>query len=911
MPFSTLTLLALLVPGSAYAVEVTGQIRGTVVDKDGLSIPGATISVSGPALMGGATAVTDADGRFRITSLPPGEYVVVATKEGFLTYRATGVLVITGSAANLDVELKPAVGTETIVIEEVRPAVDTRSVSSGAVLTRETMRDIPAAGRDYQGVTAVAPGVVDNGGGNPNVRGAFSSGNQYYVDGVNTTDVITGTFSQNMNYDTIEEVQVVTGGMDAEYGRSLGGAVNIVTRSGGNEFHGDAQFLYSDENLRVYEPLEGEEDASEYQNQQLALNLGGPIIKDKLWFFVNLQGDLFVRATPVTEEVGRPADMPVEPRRWRSLYAFGKLTFQPTSKHKVWFQGQGDPTYIKNVEQSPYTLPKGETIQEQGGYSLQAGHLWTPSSRAILQTQAYWQRSSIDYYSVACEDQQGDLEGCIRNLDDAWLAWDPDAFNGGVFPYGYLGDRYRASLSSALTLFWEGLGDHQSKTGFSAEYLRSVDIFPGVTDWTFKTYTDDPANLDTYENFAQIRYDNELEADLEGALVSYYLQDVWNPVPRLTVRPGLRLDWGRFANDVGSVAFSKATLAPRIGLAWDLTNDNRTSVHAYYGRFYDSGFLAVADLLHTKSQGYSYYLWDAEAQDWASDPAYSYAASNPIHDDLRNPWSDEFDIGLSRDLGDGWALDLTFTYEHSQNFWEDDEVNLIWNEAGTDVIGYRNGSPEVIFRIRTPDEAFVEYTSLELAASRQFNDNFGILGSYVWSRAYGTNDDQFATGVFDIPQQSPYEVGLLSYDRPHVLKMLGSFRDPEAVRFSDTMKLGYLYGWNLQFASGLPYRGVYYNNYYQDWYNYQEALDGTYRLPMESQVDLKAGVTLAAGPTRWDLTVECFNVFNDRTVTSVDTTYGNTTGDGSYLDDEGYALYGRPLTRQNPRYFQLGLRGEF
>lgn len=910
MSLLSLTLLALTTSRPAYAVEVTGQIRGVVTDKDGLAVPGVTITVTSPALMGGATATSDDEGGFRFPTLPPGEYAVTASKSGFLSYKATGVLVVTGNVSRLDVVLVPAVGSETVVIEEVRPAVDTSRVSSGAVLTRETMRDIPSAGRDYQGVATAAPGVVDNGGGNPNVRGSFDDGNQYYIDGVNTTDVITGTFSLNMNYDTIEEVQVVTGGMDAEYGRSLGGAVNIVTRSGGNEFHGDAQFLYSDENLRVYEPLEGEEDSTEYSSQQLALNLGGPILKDKLWFFVNLQGDLFLRATPVTEEVGRPEDQPMEARNWRSLYYFGKLTFQPTSKHKVWFQGQGDPTFIENVEQDPYTLPKGETIQSQGGYALQAGHLWTPSSKAILQSQAYWQKSQIYYYSVACKGE-ADIAECVRNLDDAWLGQNPGDFNGGQYPYAYLGDRWRASGNSAFTLFWEGLGEHQSKTGIQLEYLRSDSVFPGVTDWTFKTNTGDPADVDSYVNDAQVRYDNELQDSLRGALVSWYIQDIWNPIPRLTLRPGVRMDYASFTNDTGSVAFSSVTFAPRVGVAYDLTNDNRTAVHAYYGRFYDTGFLAVGDLLHSKSQGYKYYLWDAEAGDWADEPAFSYAASNPIHDDLRNPWSDEFDIGVSRDLGDGWALDVTFTYEYAQNFWEDDEVNLIWNADGTDVIGFRNGAPEVIFRIRTPDEAFTQYTSLELATSRQFNDNFAMLASYVWSRAYGTNDSQFATGVFDIPEQYPYEVGLLGYDRPHVLKILGSYRDPEALKISDTVKVGYLYGWNLQFASGLPYRGLYYNDYYGDWYNYQDVMDGTYRLPMDSQADAKVGLTLSAGPTKWDLTVECFNVFNDRTVTSVDTTYGNETGDGSYLDEEGYALFGRPLTRQNPRYFQLGLRGEF
>ena len=399
MPFSLLFHLALSV-ATVQAAETTGQLRGSVTDPEGGSVPGVVVTVTGPNLMGAAIATSDADGYYRFPALPPGEYAVSATKDNFLPYRATGLLVVSQTAVTLNVQLRLAIAGATVIVEETRPAVDTTKVSSGAVLTRESMRDIPNAGRDYQSLTGFAPGVV--GSGNANVRGSFDQSNQFYMDGVNNTDPITGTFSTNLNYDAIEEVQVVTGGMDAEYGRSLGGAINIITRSGGNQFHADAQFLYSQEKLRWYQPLEGEppkEDA-DYQDQSLALNVGGPIVKDKLWFFASLQGDTARRAISVDDSVGRPADQPVAPRIWNSGYWFGKLTFMPTAQHKVWVQGLGDPTYIENTEQSAYTLPRGETIQTQGGYALTAGHQWTPSANNLLVTQLYYQKSRIYYYSV-------------------------------------------------------------------------------------------------------------------------------------------------------------------------------------------------------------------------------------------------------------------------------------------------------------------------------------------------------------------------------------------------------------------------------------------------------------------------------------------------------------------------------
>ena len=390
-----------------------------------------------------------------------------------------------------------------------------------------------------------------------------------------------------------------------------------------------------------------------------------------------------------------------------------------------------------------------------------------------------------------------------------------------------------------------------------------------------------------------------------------YLQDVWQPVDRLTIRPGIRMDYANLSNDVGSLAYDSITFAPRVGAIFDLTNDGKTPVHLYYGRFFDAGFLAISDLLHRRPQGYQVTYWDADAGAWEEEPAVTSAGLNLETDNLKNPYSDEIDFGVARDVGGGWGIDATFTYERATRFWEDDEVNLIWNAEGTDVIGSRDGTGNTIYRIRTPTEVFTEYTSLEVAVTKQFDENFGVVGSYTWSRAYGTNDGQYASGTLDIPEQTVYETGLLSYDRTHQLKLAGSARKPDAFRISDGVAIGLLSGWNFQVMSGTPYAPLYYNAYYDGWSNLGGSIDGTYRLPLWSQLDLKAGVTLAAGPTTWDLTLECFNVFNDRTVDSVEWTYADETGDAPYLGDDGFPIFGTALSRQDPRYLQLGLRGEF
>lgn len=903
-------ILALLAPQSAWATEVTGQLRGECVDASGIPVPGVTITATGPNVAGAPTATSDDEGRFLFPSLPPGPYIVTATHSAFLPYRATGLLVVTGGAVTLHIQMRPATGGETVIIEDKAPAVDTQRVSTGVVLSRETMRDIPSDGRSYQGVVGLTPGVT--GGGNPHSQGGFSDSNQFYLDGVNSTDPITGTFSLNMNYDAIEEVQVVTGGMDAEYGRSMGGAINIVTRSGGNEFHGDAQLLYSDDTITAYKPLEGELPDENYQNGQIALNLGGPIVKDRLWFFASLEGDSYVHATPIDPSIERPDDVALLPRDFKSIYYFGKLTWTPNASNRIWIQTQGDPTSIKNTEQSAYTLPEGETTQNQGGYIISLGHLLTQGAQGVLQTQLYYQKSNIMFFSNECQGTSvADLPDCIRNLPDAWIGSNPGDFTGGQFPYGEVSFRYRSSVNSSYTRYFDFLGHHQAKVGITGERLQLDDIFPGATNVVYNTASGDTLDLDTYVPDVLYNYGSEFEAHLVGYLGSAYLQDVWNPVERLTLRPGVRFDYASLLNDVGENVFSQGTVAPRFGAAWDASGDGKTNLHASYGRFYETGILDVADRMHGNAPGLTVYGWDEETQDWGTEPIYASSTYNIIFDDIKNPYSDALSLGLSRDVGNGWGLDLTGTYKYFQNFWEDDEVNLIWNAEGTDIIGTRNGVDESIYRIRTPDEAYNKYSDLAVSVTRQFSDGFSMMGSYTWSRAYGTNGSEGATGIFDNPEQYKYETGLLDYDRTHVLKIFGSTRKPMALKISDNMGLGYLWGWNFLLESGVPYRKVYYDNWNQGWYNYQEVQDGTYRTQALSKLDLKAGVTLAVRETTFDLTLECFNVFNDRTVESVDTTYGNESGTGVYTDDNGDVLWGTPIGRQDPRYLQVGLRGEF
>jgi hypothetical protein len=915
----------------AWAVELTGQVRGTIQDQGGLPVPGVQVELSSPALQGTRSVTSDASGAFRTAALPVGGYTVVASIDGMATVQVA-VKVASGSVAKVQITMV-AESEDVMLIEATAPVVDTSATRTGTVMSREMMRDIPNAGRDYQGAMNFAPGVVDNGSGNPNMRGGLSYGNQYYLDGVNTTDPLTNTFSMNMNFDAIEEVQVITGGMDAEYGRSMGGAVNIVTRSGGNEFHGDIQYLYSGTRIpMVYTPLEDECDETDEDgncirpdnNQHsIALNLGGPIIKDRLWFFTGTQMNHTVSETLVPGDVLRPE--PMQSEKWVSRYLFGKLTYSPHADHRIWVQGQADPTNIDNASRDIYTLENAEMWWKQGGWLASAGHQWTPNGDTIVDTQLSTSSSYIRVLPMQWQgcneyDEQGWCNSYETDLPEelgAWTAYDPDGFSYGPLAWAYYTERTRSSLQSSVTRFARFMGEHQLKAGVQAEVVNATSGYLYHPDgMIYRSHDGDPSNLEGYTN--TLKYEPGAEEDpftgLQGTLAAVYLQDIWQPIPNLSIRPGVRVDLSSMLNNLGEEVYSSLTYSPRLGLAWDPMGDGRTNVHAYYGRFYDNGFLEISSILSKDAAGGGTYEWNSQLEEWGSEPSTSTASEFLVHDDLRVPYSDELDLGVRRDVGGGWALGLNYTYEKSFNLIEDDEVNLIWNDEGTAVIGSRDGTNEARYRLRTPDEATIEYTSVEVSVDKQFDEKWGLLGSYTWSQAYGLYRDDLGAGLasysFDNSQQQQYETGLMPYDIPHSIKLAGSYRDPHRFEVGTKTDVGYLFGWNFNMSSGYPYRPSYFNSNWYGWYNYKESLDGDYRLPAYARTDIKAGLTIAQGETTWDVTIECFNLFNSRTVTSVQTAADDGSG-GPYLGEDGDIVFGEAVSRQSPRYIQLGLRGEF
>jgi outer membrane receptor protein involved in Fe transport len=348
--FIVLSLFVLCVSLSAYAQSsTTGSIEGTVVDQNGAAVPGATVSVTSPNLISPQSATTDDSGHFRILSLPPGRYVVAveAAGKGFSKFEQKDFEVNLSKTSSLDVSLTPGqVGATVNITDTAGSGVDTSQNTTGTNVSSDQFSNFPTQ-RTVQSLYSIAPTVARSGlrdasgrDRDPSVAGGSGPENNYILDGVNTTDPAFGGSGANLPFEFVQEVEVKTGAYGAEYGRSTGGIFNVITKSGGNEFHGDA-FGYLSTKSLVRDtnqfPFVGSAPNG-FSELDAGIDVGGPIAKDKLWFFgafnPQQRKNYFLTQTfhaPVNNKITTP-------------FYSGKLTWALNQKNTFTFSTFGDFT---------------------------------------------------------------------------------------------------------------------------------------------------------------------------------------------------------------------------------------------------------------------------------------------------------------------------------------------------------------------------------------------------------------------------------------------------------------------------------------------------------------------------------------------------------------------------------------
>jgi len=907
-----LLAIVLLVAVGAFA-QTTGAIVGTVAQA-GTPLPGVTVEARSPNLQGARVETTDAGGHFRLSLLPPGDYTVVASLSGFNTVTEKGVHVGLGSTVTLEVAISPA-ASERITVTGAAPVVDVTSSSTGTNVTSETMAALPVA-RNFTAVAQISPGTKTDASGTT-VYGSTGAENEYVIDGLNTTGIRSGTDVKQLNFDFVQEVEVKTGGLPAEYGRTTGGMINAITKSGGNEFSGDVFGFDQPSGLRSSNATltQRPHTAGSFTDDTLAptsqldygLDTGGYFVKDRLWFFgafdrndqtrsnIRINSPLTIQPTPeLPGGYSLPLGSTIDTKVKSQLFA-GKLTLRATESQNLTLSLFGDPTKTS-----------GALFGISGPPSTTQGTRKTGGSDYIGRYSGIFTTKFLVNAEAGHHHEDATISGAgtsIAQLIDQSVS--PNVTSGG---YGFFDnntyDRDLAKLSA--TAF---LSNHEFKVGGDYEKMQAnVENFQGGAGqriYKFKTsggvvyyrhryYVDDLASGFNASDPTTWKIALPQVAKPETKNNSLYAQDSWRVLPNFTVNGGIRWESQELIGRGGVVATKiNDNWAPRLGVIWDVANNGRSKAYANAGRFYEN----IPMDINIRSFGGELvcfcYNFSPSAANLLPDPTAPKRSSvlgsgvTPVDPNLKGQYIDELLGGYEYEIRPNLAIGIKGTYRKLGRVIEDMlQVPITGAYAITNPgsgLGRESGFYNYEDSVVVP-KAKRTYKGVELSANKRFSDNYQFFASYVWSRLEGNYDGTFqaSTGQLDPNINSAYDYadflvnnhGLLSNDRTHQLKFYGSYQ------FSGTSMLNGLdVGFSAHYASGTPLTAVGYSAGYANWEYYLTTRGAAGRGPADYEADFHLDYPIKMGTGRMSIIADVFNILDRQAKTALDQRY-NRAQDG-------------------------------
>jgi hypothetical protein len=972
-----LILATALLTGRTGRAQTTGGIGGRVVDPEGVALPGVPVEVSSPNLQGTRTAQTSNDGTYRIPFLPPGSYVVRAALPGFAGAERSAAVTL-DATATVDLTLR-ILAEEQVLVSGRAPLLDSTATTTGTSYTHDVIKHLPVA-RNYAHVVQANPCVFSDRGVTQgrslalSIYGATSAENQWVIDGVNTTNVLLGIQGKAINNEFVQEVQVMTGGYQAEYGGALGGVINVITKAGGNEFHGDAFAYYDSSALSAERVFVAGEDSplsgmrlADYQRIDIGADLGGFILKDRLWFFGAYNRVEFpakVSRYVASDLVDETMEFPLDGTE--NLYT-GKLTWNVASgstlvaavlADPVANSGTGlaDPRQGGGVGARDITNPDPSTWEasRSGGaadYGLRWNQVLGGAALVTLQAARHQDRYQLEATGRASEPRLEDwtCEGGTRE-EPCEIPPGPNFVTGGFGQLGGVGSNsasYRNQLRADAVLY---LGAHEIGLGGGYQGARTnVAAFYSGGQW-IRHYSEH--GQDYYEHRFYARSPDDLSPSDQTARAStrelgFYLQDSWRAAPGLTINAGLRWDAEDVQNFDDESVLQTQQWQPRLGVVWDPWRDGATKVYAFAGRFAyalptDLAARAWLDFVSARTFNFDPVGVAQDENVFGHETATVNRQSfgTPVDGDL-NPFAqDELTVGIDRLLGQSLTLGLKGTYRRLSSAIEDrcdldysapenNGSSCAITNPGSEGRWARgdfhscdgldefnncwNGMP-MYPSPRMPEISRI-YRGIELLARKSLSDGLWLQASFVFSSLRGNYDGMVAEsgqtdpGInadFDYPAFTPNSYGRLYLDRPYSLRLDGFYATPFHLSVG-------LQAW---LRSGAPL-GTY---GYFSW-NYGSVRlvprGSAGRLPMEWDANLTLEYPILFGPVTVTLQGYLYNLFNNQIPTGRDQDWSNQRP-ADYPDSlfdanqpQSNPYYGLTTERQEPRLFRAAVRVSF
>ncbi len=935
---AALFVVAMLAASAGFA-QTTGRIQGTVKDSNGATLPGVSLTATSSVLPGTISGVSGNDGTFRLLSLPPGNYTVTATLDGFNTVEQRDIRVGIDRTVTLELTMTGAFAGELTVMGEA-PIVDTSSATTGLSVSADTFERVPLA-RDFYAISKVATGA----GADPvgaTIYGSTGAENNYVIEGLNTTGVERGEQGKTLNFDFIQEVEVKTGGLPAEYGRMTGGLINAITKSGGNEFKGDVFGFYEGGDLRSdnetldKRPLDTTTVSTTVERNDFGFALGGYFVKDRAWFFGAYNR---VERSDETEVIrpfrtaagqvvpGTPAVGTVIPLdRESDLYA-AKLTWRINSSNNLSASIFGDPE-----------TREGNIFAIAGTPSTYLGTLDIGSDDYTLRYDGVFGGSWVVDALVGLHQEEnitGGLGSTIPLSLDQTVS--PNVRTGG-FAYHqdseFRREVFKVDVSKYVGKFEVKFGADQEnmkasidrKQGGAGQIiykLRSSAATGSQIFYRHRYYVNDRApgfNRDDPSTW-QVAFPLTSEPDSDSTAA--YAQTAWKIAPNFTLNVGLRWEMQDVKNRDGESAFKlDDNWAPRLSFIWDPQANGRSKLYGSYGRYYENIPMDINIRAFGGEVICFCYNFSPDPNNRQPDPSAPLRSSllggqEPVDPNLKGQYIDEAILGFEREIAPNFAVGIQATWRDLGRVIED---FLIIEEGSYFIANPGRGIGRTMtfydYSSVPAVEASREYTGIELNARKRYSNGWQLYASYLWSELEGNYDGLFqnSTGQLDPNINSAFDYadflinayGKLSTDRTHVVKLNGSYT------FQDGALEGLNLGASAYWQSGTPLTAQGYSFGYANYEHYLTPRGSLGRGPSDYEMDLHVGYPLRIGDYELHFLVDIFNLLDRQSIRRLDQRYnraedGFCAGIPDDLCGEGAALQHQPGSLQpvgqlsNPR----------
>ncbi len=740
-------ILALAMASLAFAQRQTGSISGKVIDKEGNPLPGATVSISGPALMGTSSYVTSDTGIFRFPSLLPGEYEIRAEMPGFKTLIRKGLIVSVGKTTEVTLELEVAAVEEEITVTAASPVVDVESSKVSVNYSAQFLASIPM-NRDLYDIQNSVPGAISESveyRRTSSILGGTVRSQLYALDGVPLNDPATFYSMANINVDVYEEIEFEVGAHPAEVGQTDSTYINIVSKSGGNKFSGGGtvyyinksfnQDLFTTEQITALgvNPPEKFKDSKDF-----SANLGGPIIQDRLWFFINGRRYTWDRANPGNAEI-RMANLGLPTAghydyNHQEWMGFAKLTFQATKNLRYmgmlhWnhiyepvYQNSGggstdySQTEIWDHENTYTTTHQVNWVLDQNTFlDMRGTYVWRhfpiPSREQNAPTyydrvqNVYWGASpySDDYIRKKIL-----ASASITRFQDDFLGASHEFKAGAEFEQSeYHRDWWRGNPYYAYYYDYSKDNRYYYSTTARQGRLRIRYCPPKKGMWDvqdhvrrFSGYAQDSVTTGRLALNLGLRLDYSFQYEPEQSRPELRYES-GHPFMNPSLAPNALLEAliAQWHAEIGPVSpwdplttpYKKVveffTLSPRLGIVYDLFGDAKTALKLSYARYYEPVWSAKYNGGQIFGAGsIDSYRWNDLNKNNMMDlpPIDTYTISSyPTQDpnytyypeDLKAPYMDEILTGVEHELVKDFKLGLQFVWKQNKNIVEDIDVN--------------------------------------------------------------------------------------------------------------------------------------------------------------------------------------------------------------------------------------------